>query len=121
MATIKILGIEDTVKQMRKYQFDKIEDTKKIIKKTALKVKKDAQSKAPYLTGETKMAIGYNTYNGGLSMRVKPKKPKGYKAHWHEYGTSKMSARPFMTPAEKGAESEFRKDIDKLIKEEIKI
>lgn len=121
MATVKVLGLEETIREMRRYELDKIEDTKKVIKKTALKVKKDAQSKAPYLTGETKMSIGYNTYNGGLAMRVKPKKPKGYKAHWHEYGTSKMSAKPFMTPAEKGAENQFRSDIEKIVKEERRI
>lgn len=115
---VKLLGMEDTIKQIRRFELEKITDAKKIIKETANQVKKDAKSRVSVLTGETKSSIGYRTYNGGLSIKVKPKRITGYRAHWLEYGTTKMSARPFMTPAEKNAEGDFNRKVEKLVKED---
>lgn len=118
---VEVLNIDSTIKQMARYKATKLGDVKKIIKETANEVKKSAKAKAPYLTGATKASIGYKTSDGGFGMQVYPKKPKGYKAHWHEYGTVKMGATPFMTPAEKGAEASFQSKMRKLVNEEVTI
>lgn len=115
---VQLLGIEDTIKELRKFQGHKIAEAKKIIKETANKVKKEAKSNAPVLTGQTKASIGYKTYDGGLSIKIKPKKIANYKAHWLEYGTVKMPAKPFMSPAEKNAQREFDSKINQLVKED---
>lgn len=118
---VKVLGVEETLKELRKYQADKINDFKKEVKECAKDVKKVAKSKAPVLTGDTKASISFKTFDGGLSMKVYPKKPKGYKAHWHEYGTMKMKATPFMTPAEIQAEPKFKAKMKILVSKERRI
>jgi HK97 gp10 family phage protein len=37
--------------------------------------------------------------NRGFSVRVGPRKPDGFKAHWLEFGNVHMAAEPFILPA----------------------
>lgn len=120
-AKIRVDGIDNTIKDILKYT-NKFEDgAKKIIDDTAKEVRKIARQKAPYLTGKTRQSISVKTIKGGLGKTVSPKRERGghgYIAHFHEYGTTKMAAHPFMTPAEEQAKGNFYKKIEELVGEE---
>lgn len=118
---VEVKGINETVKKINIFQTKKITEVKGLVKETAKNVQKEAKSKSPKLTGDTKASIGTKFYDNGLHARVKPKLPKGYKAHWLEYGTVKMAARPFMTPAEQSAESSYNSKLKDIVNKEERI
>ena len=75
-------------------------------------VLESAESKAPRMTGDLSESgyvstKTYTSYQGGKGKRKEVTAPKGgaavgfsnFKALWHEMGTQKMAARPFLRPA----------------------
>jgi HK97 gp10 family phage protein len=66
---------------------------------TAEAVKNSARARARKRSGKMANSIQVRITNGGLGAEVGPTKPDGWYAHFHEFGTVKMSAHPFMTPA----------------------
>ena len=71
-----------------------------------------AKTKYPK-SGEHQVIVGFRKRTGG----------HGYLAHFHEFGTSKMPAKPFMRPADEKTKSEqeqiyteqLQKEVDKRI------
>lgn len=118
---IDVQGIDETIAKINVFQTKKILEVKTVIKETANKAKKEAKSRAPKLTGDTKASISTKFYDNGLHARVKPKLPKGYKAHWHEYGTVKMSATPFMSVAEELVKNDYNSKLKSIVNGETRI
>ncbi|SHK48929.1 HK97-gp10 family putative phage morphogenesis protein [Paramaledivibacter caminithermalis] len=108
---IELENVERTIREIGLFQIEKRENVKKIIKKTAKRVVKEAKARVPVDTGETKKSIKAKYLEGGLMATVKPRLPGGWKAHFHEYGTVKMRARPFMGPAEEVSRNDYLQEM----------
>ncbi|MDK2986535.1 MAG: hypothetical protein PWQ96_2179 [Clostridia bacterium] len=108
---VELENVEETIREIGLFQIEKREKIKKIIMKTARKVVKEARSRVPVDTGETKKSIKAKYFEYGLMATVKPRLPGGWKAHFHEYGTVKMRARPFMGPSEEVVRNEYLNEL----------
>ena len=113
---VDIENVEQEIKRIRLYEIEKRENVKGIIKKSAQKVNREAKKRAPVLSGDTKASIKTKYYENGLFATVRPRLPKGWKAHFHEYGTVKMRARPFMTPAEETTRPQYLSDLQQEVR-----
>lgn len=69
-----------------------------VVKTTALKVVRSAQLKAPVDTGATKNSISA-TFGGNAYVSTAVIGPTTHYAPYLEFGTARMSPRPFMGPA----------------------
>lgn len=128
---VEVKGIDDTITKINIFKTKSLQEAKLIIKDTANDVRKTAKANAPKFSGtysakesarskpgDTKASIRVKTYDNGLHARVKPSLPKGWKAHFLEYGTTKMRARPFMGPAEEAARPKYNNRIKALVNKE---
>lgn len=60
---------------------------------------------------------GVKTENGRKYIRVGPGKDTNWRAKFPEFGTSKMSAKPFMGPAYENKKDEAKQIIKEILKE----
>ena len=70
--------------------------TAQVVKTTAFNVEADAKNTVPVDTGALKNSIDTDIAGGGLSATVAPHTEY---AQFVEFGTRRMSAQPYMTPA----------------------
>jgi HK97 gp10 family phage protein len=83
----------------------------KIVRATALDVANDAKQRAPVDTGTLRRSIT-TEFAGPLSARVGPSVDYGIHV---EYGTRRMAARPYLTPAAEAARPRFVEAMTKLL------
>ncbi|SDX45103.1 phage protein, HK97 gp10 family [Marininema mesophilum] len=106
------------VARFRSYAVAKQAGVKGVVKKTAEAVKEGAKKRVLVDTGDTRDSIQVESTQGGLSAKVGPTKPRGWKAPFIEFGTKKMAASPFLHPAAEeertGYVNEMRKELAKL-------
>lgn len=99
------------------------------VRATAFGVQAIAQALSPYLTGANKNSIYAKTSKGNIGTPgdlgdVLPEAqigeayvgPSMEYSYYLEYGTSKMAARPYMTPAAEQAQSLFEKNIKLVVR-----
>lgn len=87
------------------------EEVKEEVRDTALKIEKDAKRRAPVDTGNLRRQIrsDIDGYNATISSNA------DYSAYI-EYGTYKMSAQPYMTPAFMKYRAEFERDLASILR-----
>jgi HK97 gp10 family phage protein len=101
---------EKAIAQFRFYRKKKKQQIQSTVKKNARKIQTRAKKLVPINSGDTKKSIKYKLINDDMSATIGPRKPKGFKAHWIEFGTKtrtlkngrnvgRMKAQPFMRPA----------------------
>lgn len=66
-----------------------------------------------YSTGQTKRRITTEISDGGLTSTTKP---GTHYSPYVEYGTSRMTAQPFVRPAFNAQKEKFKADMDKIVK-----
>jgi len=121
LISFKIMGLEKTVKELGKIQ--KSLDSSvvgAIAEKKAKKIADEARSRAPQgPTGNLKRAIkSFKGRNKGLALAVVDAKIAPHR-HLVEFGTSKMSARPYWRPTleanKEGIVKDLKDKVDKSI------
>lgn len=110
---VKVIGADKAVKHLEAYTRKVIEGTEDAVKITALDIERRAKAKAPVDTGRLKNSIHTE--------------PRGDNARWVgtnveyagyvEYGTRKMSAQPYFFPSVHEVIPEFKKRLEKAVKE----
>ena len=127
--TIKVDGIEEAVKSLKKYQIIKRQAIEDIIKETAFKIERDAKKSCPVDTGRLRSSISV-ARSGYPSPpeEDKVKEPAGERglvavigsnviyAPYVELGTYKMNARPYLYPAYHTNEPDALKRIKTVLK-----
>lgn len=86
-------------------------EAKRIMRRLGKEAAENAKQQAPELSGKLKESIGSKVTpdsNGDLTLEVGA---SNYKAHWFEFGTRKMRARPFITPATENLGDDFNNEL----------
>lgn len=106
MSDVVVSGVEDILKKMKilpgRVQKNVVTGA---VRASAKPIIEEARRLAPKDTGDLAKSIAVtrrkSTDRNIVRFTVAPriKKPHGYLAHFYEFGTSKMTARPFMRPA----------------------
>lgn len=115
MASIKITGAKELQKHLQDGVTLKI--VKDYVRKNGEDLQKLMQDKADfkkgYQTGETKGSITLEMSNGNLTATVEPTTEY---SPYLEFGTRFMDAQPFVRPAFEAQLSQFKSDMQKLVK-----
>lgn len=115
MAKIRVEGLKELQKALK----DNVtmDDVKKVVRHNGSELQKRMKRKADfkkgYQTGETKRSIGLDITDGGFTAEVEPTTEY---SPYLEYGTRFMDAQPFVRPAYEEQLSEFKNDMQKLVK-----
>ena len=123
-----------TIRKLGLFEIDKKIKIKKLVKSTTGKVIRSAKKNLENVdTGDTRNSIKSKYLFDGMGSTVKPRLPKGYKAHWIEYGTGervqskgkrrtgRMLKNPFMKPAEEKHREAFFKGVEKVVRKDTSI
>ncbi len=113
----KVTGIEKAIEKIKRYSEEKQKGVKEVIEQTASDIEQSMKDFVPVDSGITQESIRTELSESGLAARIGPKKPKGFKAHWLEFGTVKMSARPFMVPAYEKNKPEYIRRLEKELRD----
>jgi len=140
--TIKVEGVAEVMKNLKKYQFIKTEACKIALKRGAFNIERAAKEGAPVDTGRLRASISVNWSGssmgeGKTGSQAKPgdgvKKPSGPKelvytvgtnviyAPPQEFGTEKRpdSGHPYLFPAYFMYEGPIVKDVGKVFKKDV--
>jgi len=107
MADIEIKGIDELLKNLRKLP-ERVQNRVVVgaIRASAKPLISEARARVPVNTGNLKKSIGVTKRRSKnkniIHFSVSPRKGgkyNGFYGHFLEFGTSKMSARPFLRPA----------------------
>lgn len=112
---IKIDGKDEVIQNINKLSAAAKKAVKEQVGKSALNIQKNAKARCPVDTGALRNSITVDFY-GELSAEIAPHMP--YASHV-EFGTHKMTARPYMTPAAEEERSKFENAVANAIKGEI--
>ncbi len=109
--TIHIKGLDDVLGELRKAEPEAKKAVADVLREKARIIKDDAKDRCPKDTGALSESIRYTVSRRTLTAAVHAggKVVNGvdtYYAHFIEYGTKKMSARPFLIPAGRAHEDE---------------
>lgn len=115
MASIKVTGVKELQKRLKKNVT--LDDVKKVVRQNGSELQEKMQDKADfkkgYQTGETKRSITLEIQNSGMTAEVKP--TTDYSPYL-EFGTRFMDAQPFVRPAFEEQLTQFKSDMQKLVK-----
>lgn len=93
---VELEGQEDLRRAFAQLKFGALREAQAVIAESAEEIQWEARERVPVLSGETKKSITVVYRDGGRVARI----GSGYYlARFHEQGTSKMDATPFMMPA----------------------
>ena len=115
MASIKITGVKELQQRLKKNVT--LDDVKKVVRQNGSELQTKMQDKADfvkgYQTGQTKRSITLEMQNSGLTAEVQPTTEY---SPYLEFGTRFMSAQPFVRPAFEAQLTQFKSDMQKLVK-----
>ncbi|WP_134705095.1 HK97-gp10 family putative phage morphogenesis protein [Ammoniphilus sp. YIM 78166] len=84
----EVRGLEAALAEFERYSSDVQTNVKDVVADSASKISTNAKSKVAVDQGETKNSIKPIVFNEGYSATIGPRLPKGWKAHWIEFGTN---------------------------------
>ena len=127
MAKIKIEGLEELEKKLKKDV--KMSEVKRTIRQNGKELQKRIQAKADFKghyewekgkgkvfkkpTGTTKRSVGLEIKDEGLAAESAPETEY---SPYLEYGTRFMDAQPFVRPALEEQATQFKSDMQKLVR-----
>jgi HK97 gp10 family phage protein len=93
-----IEGLQQTLDAFEQYTDDVKNEIKVVVQETSENIQTDAKTEVAKKTGLTSQSIAIKYFSNGMGSTIGPRLPKGYKAHWIEYGTGnrvqKKTGRP---------------------------
>jgi len=137
-----VRGIPEAIENLKKYQAVKVEAIKERLKKQAFRVELLAKEMVSVDTGRLKSSISTNwagsdlgegKTGAGAEAGDGVKRPEGSKellyvvgsnvkyAPYQEFGTKRMTARPYLFPAYFSLEGETIKALAKIMKEDVRL
>lgn len=116
---IEILGVDETIKGLKKISWQKQEQLDKIVKNSAKSIQKKARANVNVRTGNLRKSIKPKYFfKEGPAATVFPRGGKGRHRHFLEYGTKKMAKRPFMKPATDTERPIYMGQVKKVVDED---
>lgn len=98
MANITFEGLDDLRRQLAELT-DRPLVEKRALETAGEHLRKEIQNSVPIRSGALKAAITKGEVQNGKILIGPSQQGPAFRAHFLEYGTSKMSAKPFMRPA----------------------
>lgn len=126
MADIKLEGVDEILNKLQQIGTNVSKLENKALKNAADPVLEDAKANAPVKTGKLKKGLkisGIKTKDGIKYVLVGVNKSDNsdiFYGKFVEFGTSKMSARPFLGPAYEKNKKEIIESIKNTLKEGLK-
>jgi HK97 gp10 family phage protein len=128
---VDVENAEKAISDLRFYRKKKRKQVGETVKKNARRIQTKAKKnlKGAINSKDTVKSIKYKMLNDGLSSTIGPRRPKGYKAHWFEFGTvgrvqkttgryvGKMKATPFMRPAFEHIKPKYMSELKKDLRD----
>jgi HK97 gp10 family phage protein len=115
MAKIKIDGLEELEKKLKANAT--LDDVRRVVRQNGSELQRKMQDKADftkgYATGTTKRSIGLEIKDSGFTAEVAPGTEY---SPYLEYGTRFMEAQPFVRPALEEQATQFKNDLQKLVR-----
>lgn len=115
MAKIKIDGLEELEKKLKANAT--LDDVRRVVRQNGTELQQKMQDKADftkgYATGTTKRSIGLEIKDAGMTAEVAPETEY---SPYLEYGTRFMEAQPFVNPALEEQATQFKSDLQKLVR-----
>lgn len=122
---------EEAIGKLRYYNKKKRQQVAKSTKRNARRIQTRAKKnlKGAVNSQDTVKSIKYKMFNDDMTSTIGPRKPKGWKAHWFEFGTAqrvqkstgrnvgKMKATPFMRPAFEQIQPKYLNDLKKDLRD----
>lgn len=96
---IEFEGLEELIGSLEKMETDTKAAQDEAVLKAAEVMKEATEERAPILSGNLKTHVRISDIKNGEVDVYIDQQGKGYYGYFHEFGTSKMPARPFMGPA----------------------
>ena len=98
--TLKVEGVEETIAEFNAINIKVTKNVQEVIESSAIRVRDDARSRAPFKTGKLKRDIRVKKSKDGLTAAVTYMgKKRAFYGKFIEFGTRFMPARPFLGPA----------------------
>lgn len=120
---IKVEGVEDVLKALRKADEDLKREMHNIVAEAVEIVFREADAKVPILSGAARDSLrietGFNSDGLYYANVTVGDKATTYYIVFYELGTSRQPPRPFMRPSLDGKRNEIRKYMIKRLKEVI--
>lgn len=110
-ANLSFKGIDQLVKHLDKAA--SLKDVQHVVKSNGANLTKKMQQLAPLDTGYLKRSIKMSLTDGGFSAEVGP---YANYASYLEYGTRKMTKKPFIKPSFNIQKEVFIRDLERLMK-----
>ncbi|MHC1731974.1 MAG: HK97-gp10 family putative phage morphogenesis protein [Bacteroidales bacterium] len=126
MDNIELSGVDELLRKLQQMGANITELENKALKKAAEPVLQDAIANAPERTGKLKKGLkisGIKNRDGTKYVLVgidRSDTSKIYYGKFIEFGTAKMSARPFLGPAYEKNKKEIMEEIKNTLKEGLK-
>jgi HK97 gp10 family phage protein len=123
---IELSGVDEILNRLKQIGANVTSLENQALKKAAEPVLEDAKSNAPYRTGKLKEGLkisGIKTKDGSKYVLVGVDRSDNSKIYWgkfQEFGTVKMSARPFLGPAYEKNKRQIIEEIRNTLKEGLK-
>jgi len=117
---IKLEGVDDVLDAFDRFDKESRVNLRRAVRRNANVLRKAIRERAPVDSGNLRDSIRARYDKDGFGADVGPTRPKGSHAHLLEFGTVKMSARPFITPAAEEQRNKYSNDIKNAIRGAIK-
>lgn len=117
---VKIEGLEEVMREFNRFDKASRVNLRSAVRKNANALRKGMRSRIHNVTGNLSRSISAKYDKDGFGAVVGPTRPLGSHAHFLEFGTVKMAARPFITPAAEEQRPKYLDDIRKAVKGAIK-
>lgn len=117
---ISVHGLDNTLEKLSALDWRLALDLRTVVQANANRLEREAKARCPVRTGNLRNSIKAETHAGGLNADVGPRKPDGWYAHFLEWGTVKMAARPFMGPAWEAVRPRYIADVTAAVARALK-
>jgi len=116
MTGINVIGAANIIAKYAKISKEAQSKTDNFLLKVGANIERYAKMRCPVDTGRLKASINHELVSPGLVIVGTPAEYASYV----EFGTSKMSAQPFLRPAAEQAKSQFKGELKALAVEILK-
>lgn len=117
---MKLEGLDEALKAFNRFDQKQRIALRSVVRKTSNSVRTGARGRIHNISGELSKSIKAKYAKDGFSSEVGAGSKKAFYAHMVEFGTVKMSARPFMNPTAEEVKPQYLEGVRRAVKGAIK-
>lgn len=117
---VKFEGLEEVMREFNRFDKESRVNLRRAVRKNVNSLRKGMRSRIHNVTGNLSKSISAKYDKDGFGAVIGPTRPLGSHAHLLEFGTVKMAARPFVTPAVEEQRDKYLNDVRAAVRGAIK-